>query len=396
MIITGIQLIDCILFAYLILCVGYLTLFALAALFAKDKEIPSTDKTARFLILIPSYKEDKVILDTAKAAFAQHYPTDAFHVIVISDRMSDETNAALRATGAEVLKIEFEESSKALALQTAMTHRHSKERSDEKSPFQYDYTVILDADNLIAPDYLGQVNSYLQHTPCKVLQTHRVAKNLNTPTAVLDATIEEMNNTIFRKGHIQLGFSSALIGSGMVMDYTWFAENIFHTHTAGEDKELEELLLWQRIHIHYTDSIRVWDEKVQQKAAIGKQRKRWIATQFFLAGLMVPKLPQALLQGNWDYVVKAIQSIILPRSILIAFIGIDCLITTFTPFLSSIKWWILLFVLLITLYIAIPPSMRNKQLYQVIKEVPFFICSMVLNLFRSKGASKKFIHTSHG
>ena len=386
MIITGIQIIEILLYAYLIICVGYLALFAFAALFAKEKKIPSTDQHARFLLLIPSYKEDKVILDTAKAALAQKYPTDAYHVLVISDRMSDQTNETLQTIGTEVLKIDFEESSKALALQTAISHINK----------EYNYVVILDADNIIASDYLKLVNKYIQQYPCKALQTHRTAKNLNTPTAILDAAIEEMNNTIFRKGHVQLGLSSALIGSGMVMDYSWFADNIFHAHTAGEDKEFEEMLLWQRIPIHYADHIHVLDEKVQQKAVMDKQRKRWVATQFFLAKLMLPNFPQALRQGNWDYVVKTIQSIILPRSILLGIIGMLCLLTTVIPMLSSMKWWTLLFILLITFYIAIPKTMKNKQLYQAIKEVPSFICSMILNLFRSKGASKKFIHTSHG
>ena len=383
---VGIQYIECLLYVYLSISVGYILLFAVASLFAKFQTFPPADRYSRFILLIPGYKEDKVILDTARAALSQQYPSDRYRVLVISDRMSDETNAALRAIGAEVLKIVFEESSKALALQTAV--RHLKE--------EYDYAVILDADNIIAPDYLEQVNNYIQKTSCKVLQTHRTAKNLNTPTAVLDAAIEEMNNRIFRLGHVQLGFSSALIGSGMVMDYAWFKENIFHTHTAGEDKELEELLLRQRIHIHYADHIRVLDEKVQQQEAMGNQRKRWIATQFFLAGLMWPKVPIAILQGNGDYVVKAIQSIILPRSILVAFIGMICFITTLVPFLSSVKWWTLLFILLIALTVAIPKYMRNKQLYQALEEVPFFVCSMVLNLFCSKGASKKFIHTKHG
>ena len=72
------------------------------------------------------------------------------------------------------------------------------------------------------------------------------------------------------------------------------------------------------------------------------------------------------------------------------------ILTTLIPFLSCGKWWVLLFALLAGMYIAIPTSMRNKQLYQALKEVPYFVCSMVVNLFRSKGASKKFIHTSHG
>ena len=386
--ITIIQLIETLLYVYLFFSVGYLVLFAVASLFAVKKDLLATDRRHRFLVLIPSYKEDKVIGDTVQAALSQQYPQEYFRVMVISDQMNESTNDHLRSMGAEVLEIHYEESSKALALQSAIRSCQSDAPSD--------YVVILDADNIIASDYLEQVNRYTQQTQCKVLQTHRTAKNLNTSTAILDAAIEEMNNSIFRLGHVQLGFSSALIGSGMVMDYTWFAENIFHTHSAGEDKELEELLLRQHIHIHYADSIRVLDEKVQQKEAMGKQRKRWIATQFFLAGLMWKRVPQAILKGNGDYLLKAFQSIIPPRSILMALLFMLAILTTLIPFLSCGKWWVLLIALLAGMYIAIPTSMRNKQLYQALKEVPYFVCSMVVNLFRSKGASKKFIHTSHG
>lgn len=386
--ITVIQLIETLLYVYLFFSVGYLVLFAVASLFAVKKDLLATDRRHRFLVLIPSYKEDKVIGDTVQAALSQHYPQEYFRVMVISDQMNESTNDHLRSMGAEILEIHYEESSKALALQSAIRSCQSDAPSD--------YVVILDADNIIASDYLEQVNRYTQQTQCKVLQTHRTAKNLNTSTAILDAAIEEMNNSIFRLGHVQLGFSSALIGSGMVMDYTWFAENIFHTHSAGEDKELEELLLRQHIHIHYADSIRVLDEKVQQKEAMGKQRKRWIATQFFLAGLMWKRVPQAILKGNGDYLLKAFQSIIPPRSILMALLFMLAILTTLIPFLSCEKWWVLLIALLAGMYIAIPTSMRNKQLYQALKEVPYFVCSMVVNLFRSKGASKKFIHTSHG
>ena len=140
----------------------------------------------------------------------------------------------------------------------------------------------MDADNLIPTDYLYELNKAVSQG-AKAIQTHRKAKNLNSDTAILDAVIEEMNNTIFRKGHIQLGFSSALIGSGMVFDFQWFKQNIIHTHSAGEDKELEELLLSQGIHKEYADSIETLDEKVQKADSMRHQRRRWMATQLFLA-----------------------------------------------------------------------------------------------------------------
>ena len=212
----------------------------------------------------------------------------------------------------------------------------------------------------------------------------------------MDAVIEEMNNTIFRKGHIQLGFSSALIGSGMVFDFQWFKQNIIHTHSAGEDKELEELLLSQGIHIEYADSIETLDEKVQKADSMRHQRRRWMATQLFLALKMGSNLPSALLHGNRDYLLKTIQTFILPRSILIAVLSTISLICSIISPFSSVKWWILFILLTLSLYIAIPPDMRHKYAGKIIKQLPYFTIIMTLNLFHLKGMANKFIHTQHG
>lgn len=389
MIANIVSCIDYILYAYFLLCVGYIALFSAASCRKRKQEYAAvTSRLHRFIFLIPAYKEDKVICDSASSAIKQNYPPELFDVLVISDKMTEETNNALRQLGAEVLNIHFQESSKSTALKTAMKHLENRP--------PYDYIVVLDADNVVSEDYLCEINNVITHSGCRILQTHRTAKNLNTSTAMLDAAIEEMNNSIFRAGHVNLGFSSALIGSGMVMDYQWFANNIIHTDSAGEDKELEELLLRQHIHIAYADHICVYDEKVQQKDALRNQRRRWLATQFFLAARMWKHLPEAIRKGNGDYIVKTIQSFILPRSILLGMLGLLSLLSLFIPGISSVKWWGVLILLLAGMYIAIPSSMKNKELFKAIRNIPYFVCIMILNLFHIKGAAKKFIHTQHG
>ena len=85
---------------------------------------------------------------------------------------------------------------------------------------------------------------------------------------------EEVNNSIFRRGHVRLGLSSALIGSGMVFNYQWFHDNVKYLSTAGEDKELEVLLLKQRIFIEFLDEVYVYDEKTQEEKGFYTQRRR--------------------------------------------------------------------------------------------------------------------------
>ncbi|EAL4092042.1 glycosyl transferase, partial [Campylobacter jejuni] len=105
----------------------------------------------------------------------------------------------------------------------------------EKGNLKYDNIVILDADNIVDPTYLSKINDAL-YAGCSVLQTHRVAKNRDSSVAVLDSISEEINNSIFRKGHTRLGFSSALSGSGMAFEYDLFKETIEGYSGIGEDK----------------------------------------------------------------------------------------------------------------------------------------------------------------
>lgn len=73
----------------------------------------------------------------------------------------------------------------------------------------------------MSTDYLDKINDVF-YPGCSVVQTHRVTKNLNTDMVVLDAVNEEINNPIFRKGHVRFGFSSVLVGSGAAFEYPLF------------------------------------------------------------------------------------------------------------------------------------------------------------------------------
>ena len=57
----------------------------------------------------------------------------------------------------------------------------------------YDVVLIIDADNIIMPSYLSEVNDAFAVAGVRVVQTHRIAKNLNTDMAYLDAVSEEIN-----------------------------------------------------------------------------------------------------------------------------------------------------------------------------------------------------------
>lgn len=379
--------IDLVAFILLSVSVGYLLIFTISAKFAPRRIYPETSTRHRFLVIFPAYKEDRVIVEAVTTFLEQDYPAEKYDVVVVSDQMEAATNEQLRQLPIQLLIARYENSSKTKALSLAM---------DATAEKDYDMVVIMDADNHTVPSFLEELN---RAYACgrKAIQAHRKAKNTNTDTAVLDAMSEEINNSIFRLGHNALHLSAALSGSGMAIDASWFREHVKHLETAGEDKELEALLLKQQIYIDYLNHVPVYDEKVQKKENFKHQRKRWIAAQFDALVSALPDLPGALAKGNFDYANKIIQWMMLPRSVLLAALGFLTLLVTVISLQASIKWWGLCVVLFLVLLINIPGDLWNKQLGKAILHVPSMILIMVTHMFGiRKGVNKKFIHTEHG
>lgn len=365
------------------LAVAYPLLFSLASLGKRHLHYPATKVRKKFVILFPAYKEDKIICSVVESFLQQDYPRELYDIVVISDHMQAETNARLAQFPLRLLKANYENSSKAKALNFAI---------DSLSTEQYDIVVILDADNVVEPNFLEEINKVFV-SGVRAVQAHRTAKNRNTEIAILDGVSEEVNNSIFRRGHVRLGISSALIGSGMAFDYTWFRENVKHLSSVGEDKELEVLLLKQRIFIEFLDDVLVYDEKTQGEKGFYNQRRRWLATQFAQWGRVVRDLPGALLTLNIDYSDKLIQWMLPPRLILFGGIIVMGSIMQILDWPLALKWWGLFIIMGITLCLAIPNKLVDDQFKKSIHKLPLLFFMMLMNLFRLKGAAKKFIHT---
>jgi len=377
---------DEVFFGIIAISVIYAFVFAFFSVLGKKKRYPLAKKHDKFLILVPAYKEDKVILQTVESILEQEYPENKMDVVVISDRMENATNLILSEMPVILLEINPEQSTKAYALNYAM---------DNLAKNDYGVVVILDADNVIGANYISDINDAF-YSGASALQTHRTAKNLDSDMAILDAMSEEINNSIFRKGHVKIGLSSALIGSGMAFEYKWFCENVGKLTSAGEDKELEILLLKEGIFIDFLDYVFVYDEKVKKEAVFYNQRRRWLSAQFSSLFNGLKYVPKALLNLNLDYLDKIFQWILLPKIVLLGMISIIIIITTIISIELSFKWWALLLLLMTSFMLALPGFLITAKNIGVIKKLPLLFLLMFINLFRTKGTENKFIHTPKG
>ncbi len=366
------HIIDGLLFFISVLTVLYVLFFTIAALFARRSEVPRAKRQNRFIILIPAYMKDDTVLQTVNSVLGQTYPQRLFDIVVISDHESEMTNIRLAQLPITLLTPDFARSTKAKSLQYAVLNLPQFKI--------YDAAVILDADNIIEPEFLEQINDAFELAGTKAIQVHRYSRNRDTSVSRLDSVFEEINNFVFRTGHNALGLSAALNGSGIIFDYTWFKKHVMKLHTVGEDKEFEAMLLHEGIFIDYFENIHIYDEKTRHVRTFNLQRGRWAATQLHALFDNMRFLPWAVLNRHYDYADKIIQWFLPPRTILLGFILVMSIILPFIYFSLVIKWWILGAILMFAFSLATPDYLVDKNWDKDFLYAPILI---LLGLFNS-------------
>lgn len=342
---------------------------------------------SKIAIIIPAYKEDSVILESVQSCLNQDYPAKRYDIIVASDKMEESTVKTLKELPIIVVEIKQEESTKTKAIKQCISSIKQT----------YDLLLILDADNIIEPTFLKEIIIPFKNPTVKVVQAHRTAKNLNNNMAYLDACSEEINNTIFRLGQVNLGLSASLIGSGMAFRYNYYETQFANQHAIGGfDRMIEFFIARSGEKIHYLPNTYVLDEKVQSYKNFSTQRTRWVSAQYHYLREFLPDLKDALKKRNIDFINKVIQHLLLPRMLLLGGVFfLTFLALLFCPSIA-LRWSILSCLLTFAMLIAIPPRLYTRQLGKAILVLPYTFLLMVSVLFKIRKGNKRFIHTPHG
>lgn len=356
-------IIDWTLFAFVTLTVLYMGVYAVASLFEKSSVLNKAKTQNRFVVLIPSYQQDDVIEHTVISILGQTYPQRMFDVVVISDHQREMTNMRLAQYPITLLTPDFAESTKAKSLQFAILNLPEFKI--------YDIVLVLDADNIVEQNFLIEVNDAFETAATKAIQLHRISRNRDTAAARMGSIFEEINNNIFRRGHIILGMSAALAGSGTAYDFTWFKTNIMKAKTAGEDKELEALLLRQGYFIDYFDHILVYGEKQRTTTKMNEQRGRWTTQQIQNVFRNIKFLPGAIFRKQYDLADKIIQWMLVPRTSMVGIIMLMSLILPFIYFSLAVKWWVLGSLALFIFALATPDYLVDEMWDKTFLRSPF-------------------------
>ena len=365
---------DWILFFFMALTVLYLGIFAFLSLFAKDADMPKAKKENRFVVIVTSHKSGKSLERTVKSVLGQSYAQRLFDITVVADHEDEMTMFHLAQQPITLLTPIFERSTRTKCLQLAVNNLPQFKI--------YDAVVLLDAGDVVEPEFLEQMNMAYEAARTKAVQAHKLSLNRDTTSARLSAVFEEINNSIFRRGHIAVGMPAAIANSGIIFEFNWFKKYIQSARPSWGDKELEFSLLRQHIHVDYFDQIFVYNEKVRQAEDFNRQHRRNIMMQLRSILRNIRYMPIAMANRHYNLIDKLLQWILIPRMIMMMVIILMCVVVPFIYFTAALKWWALFAIVIFVFAIATPNYLVDDKWDSTFYKIPVVMFSSILNKFK--------------
>ena len=296
----------------------------------REKKITTPKKT--FAIVVAAHNEEAVIGQLVKNLFQLNYPKDMYDVYVVADNCKDKTAEVAAAEGALVHeRTDAKKKSKGYALDWMFDRLFQMEK-------QYDGIVVFDADNLVHPQFLMEMNNRLCKGD-KVIQGYLDAKNpYDTWVAGTFAIAFWVICYISHLAKSNIGLSACLGGTGMC-----FASEILKKHgwqatCLTEDMEFTMKCMSEGIKTSWAHDAIVYDEKPLTFRQSWNQRRRWAQGQFDVGNRFIPKMFKAGWKHKdirmWDSCIYLMQPPFLMISTI--FIIISYVQLAFPPFYTNI------------------------------------------------------------
>lgn len=342
-----------------------------------------------FACVITAYKQISIVIPLVDSILKQSY--NSYHIYIIADRNEGDFRFKFDSDKITIHYPEKPLDSKVRSMKYAI----------ERFVKSHDYIVIFDPDNLVLEHYLEVLNSYIQ-LGFRAVQTRRVAKNLDTDYAKLDAIGEIYHNYVSRLVPFRLGSSSTIAGSGMAIEYKLFLgylnseliQKKLHGVILGEDKMLHNYLVGKGEVIAFADNILTFDEKVTDRTQVTRQRTRWIKTYFENVESAFSLIVDGFVEKfNFNKVLFGLSSLYPPLFLLIAFSLSMAILSFFIDPISSLILFIGICIFAINFVIVLLLAQTPIKIFKAFIKLPLFIFSQFIGMFNMKIAKSDFLVT---
>lgn len=253
----------------MLLLVVYGLYFVITALFLfkkRKKDSIVSDKYSHFTILIPARNEEEVIKDAIQSFKRQKYPKDNYEIVVVINNTTDNTLGVCNVEGVRVILCERKIKNKGDALKEAFD-RLKKEKTDAY--------IIMDADNVVNDEFLGEMNKSLNEGTLVAKSSMDIKAKENTWVSSSYAIYFFIQSILYSIPRNNIGASCAINGTGIMIKKEVIDKYGFNVRTITEDLEFMTLCALNNIKIKFVEGAICYAEHPSDFKVSMIQRRRW-------------------------------------------------------------------------------------------------------------------------
>jgi cellulose synthase/poly-beta-1,6-N-acetylglucosamine synthase-like glycosyltransferase len=355
-----------------------------AGLFYKKAVISSSenDTAHSFAVIVTAHKNLELVPPLVDSVLKQTYRH--FKVYVVADGCEQTDIGYNNHPQVKVLKPE--------------TNLNAKIRSIDHAINNFDEAhhalIILDADNLLHPDYLSVLNLYF-NKGYRAVQTNMLAKNNDSVFAKLDAAGNYFSNFVDRRMRMEMGLSANIWGLGIAIETSLYKEVIYQNFLGGFDKKIQADIVKLIPQLAYAEDAIVYDEKIDSGDAMETQRIRWINAYFkyFKYGWNV--FVTGLKRGNFNLVFFGFNLLRPPLFLQLSGAALFTILNFWIAPALSVAWVAILMIFPLSFLAIVAVMSTDKAVVKSLLYLPLVFLRQVRAFLHIGKANKSFLQTQN-
>lgn len=265
-----VELINFIIMCLFFVCYSYQFFYIPVSLLGKHRP-HSAVKIHRYAVLIAARNEREVIGQLIDSVRAQDYPAELIDIFVAADNCTDDTALIARSHGAVVYERQNRELvGKGYALRFLLSEIGRRADGD------YDGFFVLDADNILSPDYISEMNKTFSDG-YEIVTSYRNSKNYGDNWISAGYALWFLREARYlNNARMLLGSSCAVSGTGFMFSRR-IIENCggWNFFLLTEDIEFTIANVIKGEKIGYCPTAVLYDEQPVSFRQSWRQRLRW-------------------------------------------------------------------------------------------------------------------------
>lgn len=278
------------------ICYFYQFVYVFVGLFKKPKNF-TAKKLHRYAVIISARNENRVIKNLINSIKKQTYPSELIDIFVVADNCTDNTAIVARKAGAIVYE-RFEDTLIGKGHALNWLFERIKEDYSQKN---YDAYIVFDADNIIAPTFIEEMNKTFDNG-YNIITSYRNSKNYGENWITAGYSLWFLREAKFlNNARMQLGTSCAISGTGFLISSETVEKNggwIHHLLTEDIEFTTDSIIHGEKI--GYCENAVLYDEQPTSFRQSYLQRLRWSKGFYQIFKNYGTKLLSGIFKGNFS------------------------------------------------------------------------------------------------